>query len=184
MAIEAKGRTNGWTDALRTSAKARLRRSVSLFNPVVLASPSKRTSPSLAFFDGEGWSLLMDDPPAKPQPLRLAVPADELYRAYYDPVLAYVGAALERDSAQSVLVDSTGFKVVYDPDLDLFVGVANAVIESGGADIETIRAALAQVLEARETGRRLVVPQVEDDEGRAWSVGADGVIVRLGERWQ
>ena len=31
----------------------------------------------------------MDDPPAKPQPLRLTASLDEMYRAYYEPVLAY-----------------------------------------------------------------------------------------------
>jgi hypothetical protein len=69
--------------------------------------------------------------------------------------------------------------VAYDPDLDLFIGVANAVIETRGADIDVIRSGLVAVLEAGD-GIRRRLPRVEDEEGRAWSVGEDGVVVSSG----
>jgi len=126
----------------------------------------------------------MDDPPAKAQPLRLTAPPEELYRAYYRPIIAYVSAALQSDSAESVAIDGVDFKVAYDADLDLYLGVAGTVIETEGSDLERINAALAEVLGATDERERASVPRLRDESGIEWSVGADGVIVRLGERWQ
>lgn len=184
IAIEAKGRTNGWTDHLRDSAKTQARTLDQVVHPGGVVEPIEANVASISYFDGEGWCLLMDDPPAKPQPLRLTSSTDDLHRAYYGPVLDYLSVALEQDEAESVEIGRAGFKVAYDPDLDLFVGVANAVIETSGASIDTVRAALAEILEAHEGNNLRHVPQVEDEVGREWSLGADGVIVRLGERWQ
>ncbi len=183
IAIEAKGRTNGWTDALRASAKTQAQTLSDVVHPGGTVDPIQAKVASLSFFDGEGWSLLMDDPPAKRQPLRLATSSDELHRAYYAPVVEYVLAALEREEAESIQIEDVNFKVVHDPSLDVFVGVANAVIESNGTNLDAIRSALAGVLEER-SGRTRSLPPVEDVAGRAWSVGTDGVIVRLGERWR
>lgn len=184
IAIEAKGRTNGWTDQLRDSAKAQARTLDQVVHPGGVVEPIEANVASISYFDGEGWCLLMDDPPANPQPLRLSSSTYDLHRAYYRPVLDYLSVALEHDEAESVEIGGAGFKVAYDPDLDLFVGVANAVIETSGASIDTVRAALAEILEAHEGSNLQRVPQVEDEVGRDWSLGADGVIVRLGERWQ
>lgn len=184
IAVEAKGRTNGWTDVLRAAAKAQARTLDQVVHPGGATEPIEANVASITFFDGEGWCLLMDDPPAKPQPLRLNASLNQIYRAYYEPVLAYVGAALEQEQAESVEIGDVGFKVVHDPDLDLFIGVANAVIETRGAELEALRSPLSAVIEASDGRNRRRLPQVEDEEGRAWSLGEDGVIVRLGDRWQ
>jgi hypothetical protein len=126
----------------------------------------------------------MDDPPAKTAPLRLTGPPEELYGAYYRPIISYVTAALQSDSAESVAIDGVDFKVAYDADLDLYVGLAGPVIETEGSDLERIQAALAEVLSPSDAREPAAVPRIRDEDGREWSVGADGVIVRLGERWQ
>jgi hypothetical protein len=147
IAIEAKGRTNGWTDALRASAKTQAQTLSDVVHAGGTFDPIQANVASLSFFDGEGWSLLMDDPPAKQRPLKLAVSIDEFYRVYYAPILEYVLAALELDQAQSTLIDDVDYKVVHEPNLDLFVGGASAVIETSGTDVETIQASLTEVLE-------------------------------------
>lgn len=184
IAVEAKGRTNGWINALRASAKTQAQTINQIVHPGGAADAIEANVASISFFDGEGWSLLMDDPPAKAQPLRLTVPLEELYRTYYRPVIAYISAALQSDAAESVAIGGVDFKVAYDADMDFHVGVASTIIETEGADLEWIQAVLAEVLGAHNASERPSVPGLRDDSGSEWSVGADGVIVRLGERWQ
>jgi hypothetical protein len=184
IAVEAKGRTNGWTGALRASAKTQAQTINQIVHPGGAADAIEANVASVSFFDGEGWTLLMDDPPAKAHSLRLTASSAELYRVYYRPVLAYVSAALESDSAESVVIDGVDFKVAHDADLDVYVGVAGTVIQTEGADPPRVYAEPTQVLAIRDGFRRTSVPQLRDASGIEWSVGADGVIVRLGERWQ
>ena len=184
ITVEAKGRTNGWTDELRTAAKDQAQAINQIVHPGGAVDDVEANVASLSFFDGEGWCLLMDDPPARTQPLRLTAVPDELYRAYYRPVLDYVGAALQSDEAQSVRVVGVDFKVAYDRDLDLFVGLASAIIETEGADIERIRDSVSEILALPDRRATQPAERLRDDQGSLWSMGPDGVIVRLGDRWQ
>jgi len=110
IAVEAKGRTNGWTEDLRNAAKTQAQTVNQVVHPDGTVDAIAANVASISFFDGEGWNLLMDDPPAKAQPLRLTSSPEDLYRAYYRPLLAYVGSALQSDSADTVAIDGLAFR--------------------------------------------------------------------------
>lgn len=139
---------------------------------------------SISFFDRGGWCVIMDDPPAKGQPLRVTTELGEVYQTYYRPLLEFLGSFAGTDALSLLRVEGVEFRVAYAAGLDIFVGIAVAVIESEGANLESIRSAVADLVASSEVGFELPILRVHDDEGREWSVGADGVIVRLGERWQ
>lgn len=180
IVIEAKGRTNGWTNELRTSAKSQACTVNEVVHPNGAIDPINANVASITYFDQDGWNVIMDDPPAKPSPLRLTSPVSQLYGSYYAPIIDYVGAGIATETAQSAFIDDVEFKVAYDADLDLHVGLAAAIIESEGTDIDTARTVVSELMSRdAEVSSRLL-----GDENRMWSVGADGVIVRLGERWQ
>lgn len=95
IAVEAKGRTNLWTDQLRASAKTQARTLDRVVHPGGASEPIAANIASITYFDTDGWCLLMDDPPSSPGPLELTSDLGQLYRAYYQPILEYVAAALE-----------------------------------------------------------------------------------------
>jgi hypothetical protein len=182
VVVEAKGRTNGRTDELRASAKTQAKSIGSIVHFGRATDAVDANVSSITYFDGDGWNLLMDDPPARSRPLRLAAPVSELYRAYYGPLLDFVASDLQINRSETVAIDDVEFEAVYDPDLDIYVGLAAVVIESAGTDVARIQASLAGMLIQRDD-QSAVVRRHRDGAGRARSVGADGVAVRLGERW-
>lgn len=184
IVVEAKGRTNGWTDRLMASAKSQARTIDRIVHPGGAIDPIDANVASVSFFDGEGWSLLMEDPKPKPGPLRLGAPVEDLYRAYYRPLIAYVTSALEGDTATTVVIDDKEFKVVHDADLDIFVGLSAAVLESEGTNLEGIAAGVSAAPDTRDSRQGRVSKEYLDQFDRRWSVGADGVAVRLGTRWE
>lgn len=182
IVIEAKGRTNGWTNELRTSAKSQARTVNEVVHPNGTIDPISANVASVTYFNQDGWNVIMDDPPTKPSPLRLTGPPSQLYGAYYAPLIDYLGAGLTAETVQSVFIEDVEFKAAYDSDLDLHVGVAAAIIESEGTDIDTARTVVSELVSRGAEGSSRLTQL--GDENRSWSVGADGVIVRLGERWR
>lgn len=71
IAVEAKGRMNGWTEELRVSAKAQAETIGEIAHPDGAVDAVEANIASISFFDRDGWCVIMDDPPAKGQPLRL-----------------------------------------------------------------------------------------------------------------
>jgi hypothetical protein len=51
------------------------------------------------------------------------------------------------------VIDGVEFKVVYDAEPDLFVGVAAIVIETEGVDLDAIRSALADITAGGDRNR-------------------------------
>jgi hypothetical protein len=184
IAVEAKGRTNSWTDKLRASAKFQAGTLSQVVHPGGASDPVAANIASITYFNTDGWCLLMDDPPSSARPLELTSGLGELYRAYYRPILAYVTGALEQQETETVEVGETGFKVAYDPDLDLFIGLANAIIESDGTSIDELRPVLSELRVGRDDLSRGRATAVEARDGTSWSLGEDGVMVRLGDRWR
>lgn len=80
-------------------------------------------------------------------------------------------------------VGEVEFKVAYDADLDLFIGLANMIVETGGTAVDDLRPSLSELLVGRDGAPRGRAPQVEARDGTVWSLGEDGVMIRLGERW-
>lgn len=186
IALEAKGRTNGWAANLLTSAKAQAQTIGSISHPDGRSDFVSANVAAISWFDRDGWRILLDDPAPAGEPLTLRVPEERLAQAYYQPVLRFISSARQDETAESVEIDGAGFKAVHDPDLDVYIGVSQSVIEAEGAVLldGDVWRPTGDGLSSAAGGRAGRRTGFTDNEDRPWSVGDDGVAVRLGERWQ
>jgi hypothetical protein len=103
VAIEAKGRTHGWTAELATRSKAQARRI-----PAILGLPDPLSVTSIAWFERDGtWRARLEDPPARK--LRSPLDLDTVLIGYYWPI---VQAMLSEDVSRAANVVAANFSEV------------------------------------------------------------------------
>ncbi len=174
--IEAKGRTNGYTAALVASAKRQAQAVTSSRPGSVMAEIA-----SVAWMSDQGWAVRFDDPPSGTVLRDGEEAMEELRRSYYDDLAGHVIATRDRGDRVSVVAESTEddvrtYEGVYEPGVDVYLALRTDVLEQRrplSAD------AVAPDPEPQDPGRTLL-----DRDGRKWSLGRDGVAVRLGETWR
>lgn len=174
--IEAKGRTNGYASALVASAKGQAQAVTSSTSGSVMAEVA-----SVAWMSDQGWAVRFDDPPVSTTLRDNDGTMEELRRSYYDDLAGYVIAARDRSERVSVTAESTQddvrtYEGVYEPGLDVYLALRTDVLEQRQPPrLDTV----ALDLEPQDPGRTLL-----DRGGHKWSLGRDGVAVRLGETWR
>lgn len=186
IAVEAKGRTNGRTDAVTNAAK----RQAGLL-PAIVGTTSKVRVASVASFDSDGhWNAYLQDPPGPYESLD-SLSANTLLVAYYRPLVA---ALLTAGANRSDSDESTS--VAYLPGIDLSLGLPRAVVNlmadlpaSGpveAGELEAVGAALfGEIMELPGKFVAGDVPETWQSRGRAESddpsrcTGFDGVQIIL-----
>jgi hypothetical protein len=185
VVVEAKGRLFGYT----SNDLAKAKNQASSVQSIVTHDGSHAVGAnlaSIAWFDSRRWAIRMDDPNEDSLPLRLDADAATLIAQYYDPVVSYVLQALDEGRGETVTIAGVEFKTVYESALDLAIGVSSEVIESRQVDTNELQRRLRDVM--RTIGQpptsRSSSGVLEDAGGTLWTLGPDGVIVRLGQYWE
>jgi hypothetical protein len=167
VAIEGKGRTNGFDPRALEAAKLQATHieTIDGHPPVVRAG-------IVTHFSDSRLHVTVDDPPPHPKSTgRLALPLNRkmLLEAYYRPFRTW----LARDPRASELnVDGVVYRVGRVDAVDLTVGLERSLIDRD-PDIKQI--ALTSDVEAGDAGRRPIAAD--------YYAGRDGVIVVPGELW-
>lgn len=158
LAVEAKGRSNGWTDALVSDAK----RQVAAL-PGVLAMSAPTNYAHVAFFDGTEWCARLADPPRQRQLADL--PAEVVSRAYYAPLVETLRQARGRNPVDAPARElDSHFLWGRLPAAGITLGIARNIADAAGdADPPTQHA----------------------EEPGAWDtyLGSDGIAVVLDASW-
>jgi hypothetical protein len=132
LAVEAKGRTNGWTQPLVTRAKNQSR---SL--PGVLGVPALRYA-HVAYFDRDEWCARLADPPRGRVALA-DVAAGDIQAAYYAP-LSGAFALLKQQEQTSLSSTSmpSGYQWVAMPQARCFFGMTADPLGLGGVVVQAL----------------------------------------------
>lgn len=178
VAIEAKGRTWGYTDELVARSKGQAR-----LLPAITGLPNPVAVSSIAWFDGDVWRARLEDPPSQRGGIELS--AGVVVAGAY---LAFAEAMQEAEQEVDEGIVTARF-----PEADLKIKAPEALVSTElkasvfetsvakGADFEWIVAERAARSVAQESSRR----RHADPESQAWtSYGRDGVEVVLGETWR
>lgn len=174
VAVEAKGRSNGFDDQLVGRAKAQAQRLPALTGLVSTAVAS------VAWFDKDGvWHALLVDPPSEPSGVEFK--ASAILAAHYLPVV--------RAAAASDWTSTDDDRISFDvPPIDLAVSMPTEVFEAlNRSDVSWSEEALAEagdrIGEILEPGTLTAEEHdlnVADDSYR----GGDLVEVKLGPSWR
>lgn len=194
-AVEAKGRTHGWTTDLVARAKGQ-----AAALPSIIGRPNTIEVASVAWFETDfSWHAHLEDPPRRAES-ETVVSQEEVLHGYYAPLVRAVISGesitpdLEADGSATTLGDMAMTTVAV-PDCDMTVGLPTALVEAvqpalvvaGGGQVSDQKVATlsAELLPLATQIRQVVALSDEAamaDSARAF-VGGDGLYVALGESW-
>lgn len=207
IALEAKGRSRGWSNDPLTSAKNQ-----ALLLPKVISTTTTVAAASLTYFEDDHWTGHLEDPPTKASQVDPLSPG-LLTASYYLPI---VQALVELDDDSLDQVDNTVFgrlresgitfvvpSIIFNPlsslpvrrtiDADVLDNAGDAIVANWrrALNLETRRGdanetpALPQpsmeLLTRDQSGYEGIDPE-PDDLDRAWT-GLDLVTVVVDEPW-
>jgi hypothetical protein len=194
VGVEAKGRSNGWTQDVTTKAK----RQASLLPLAVGATSSLRIA-SVAYFNEDAcWEAYLEDPPSGSTygELEGRVTSSVLLAAYYRPLVA---AVLAEGITQDPSSDDQTYLARL-PAVDIWLGLPRVIVDifrpfvSGPLTDDVASAIGADLLgvvsELPGKAAAGAAPEVWESRAAAEAVepdrctGYDGVSVRLGPSWR
>lgn len=190
IAVEAKGRTHGRTDAVTSKAKEQAE-----LLPTILTTSSNVRVASVASFDADGyWDAYLQDP-AGPYEQLVAQPTAVLLVAYYRPLVSALLAA----GIDETIGDQTT-AVARLPGMDASLGLPRTIVDIiralplvGPVPADQLQAAgdslvgalldLPGKSSAADAGQNWVFRGSLEAESPASCTGFDGVRVELGASW-
>lgn len=192
LAVEAKGRTHGWTAKVTETAKLQAG-----LLPTIVNTTSDIRVASIAYFNTDGaWEAYLEDPPAVYTGLDDRLTIATLLVTYYRPLVAALlteGLIEDRSSDNQTVI-------VRLPAIDIWLGVPRVVVnilrelrsverltknqmEAAGADIAGAIAGLPSKTAASRTSETWQARGLSEVADPTVCTGLDGVQVRLGESW-
>jgi hypothetical protein len=189
VAVEAKGRTHGRTDAVTEKAKEQAG-----LLPSIVSTSSTLQVASVASFDTDGcWQAYLEDPPGAYQAVNQQT-IEGLLVAYYRPLVSALLAAGINENASD---DATA--VAQLPGMDMYLGLPHAIVTAlhdmsptgpvPAGELESAGAILASFLRDLPGGLSDPVPDQKSSppesstDNQTFYTGLDGLYVALGPSW-
>lgn len=181
--IEAKGRSHRPEPSLRERAKAQASSVGHVDLPTGRRSFEANVA-SIAWFADEGWTIEWEDPePKSTRRLKLTADEEQLRALYYQPILGTIKYL--HDNGQpttAVRIGDGEYLATEDPTMGTWVGLHQALVQEqylawSGVE-QDINTAVHQSLLDDGASKAILLSGVRDAEGKVWSMGLDGVIVR------
>jgi hypothetical protein len=177
LAVEAKGRSRGWTQELVTGAKQQARSLPSIIG----AAPVRYAH--IAYFDSDEWCARLDDPP-RARGAERDLAAEDVGQAYYLTLArAFISLKEQEDPDRAPQLERefpSDYRWARLDQARCYLGLTHFALEQGGVAWPNLGLYEGA---ADDTAERSDQRLTQAQDPRLFFAGADGVAVLLDESW-